>query len=115
MANEKQYLNGVFADKKNGNYGEYIDMHIPNLERFIENLRAFKTNSKGGIRFRITEKQAQNGEMSIYYNDWEPTGQPSIPQRTAAPSQAPKQQYAKPTQKQQPAYSGSNDDSQLPF
>lgn len=102
MANEKQYLNGVFADKKNGSYGDYIDMHIPNLERFIENLRGFKTNSKGGIRFRITEKQAHNGEMSIYLNDWEPTGTPGIPQRTAAPQA--QRQASTPT-----------DNSELPF
>jgi len=86
MANEKQFLNGVFADKKNGQYGEYFDLHIPELERFITNLRAFRTNSKGGLRFRMTEKQAKNGEMSIYFNEWEPTGQPSISQRTASPT-----------------------------
>lgn len=106
---EKQFLNGVFADKKTGQYGEYFDLHIPNLGRFLESIQSFKLNSKGGLRFRMTEKQAQNGEMSIYWNDWEPTGQPQIPQRSAPPS-APRQ-----PQKPAPGSVASTSYDDLPF
>lgn len=109
MANERQFLNGVFADKKNGSYGEYFDLHIPDLGRFIENLKQFKTNSKGGLRFRMTEQQTP-GKMSIYFNDWEPTGLPGAPQQL--PQRTPSPSAGKPAAKK-PAPATNSDD--LPF
>lgn len=108
--NNRQFLNGIFADKKNGNYGEYIDLHIPEMKRFLDSLQSLPLNSKGGLRLRITPQQTDPTRMSIYLNDWEPTqqaGQP-LPQRTPSPSQS------KPATGQKPAPAPSSGDD-LPF
>lgn len=97
MAQDKQYLNGVFVDKKNGQYGQFYNIHIPNLEVFIQNLRNMPLNDRGGLRLVLTDKQSNPAEGSIYLNTFVPTtgntSQP-LPQRTpppATPPQAPKQ------------------------
>jgi len=96
MAEQKQFLNSIFADRKNGQYGEYFDLHITNVESFINNLRAFGTNSKGGLRFRMSGKKDNQNEMTIYLNAWEPGQNQPIPERTAPP--VPQQAYTGPVQ-----------------
>ena len=86
---DKKYLNGVFIDKRTGQYGTFYKLHVPSMEQFIANLQEVELNDKGGARFIITDQKNDPSKGSIYVDDWQPTPQQapqSLPPRSAPPA-----------------------------
>ena len=102
MATNKVYLNGVFAEKKQGQFGEFWSLWIPNKDEFIQNLHQLPTDARGGFNFTLSEQKndPKKGSISLY--------QPEP--KTGGATQGGNSQY-KPKYEKQPV-----DDSQdLPF
>lgn len=70
----KQYLNGVFATKKNGQYGEFFSLSF-RKEQVIEELQKLQADAKGFVNFTMTPQKADPNKCSIYLNDFVPSTQ----------------------------------------
>jgi len=112
MAN-KTFLNGVRIKKKpEGQYGPWYNMWIPNVEEFIQHLRNFQTDAKGGLNFTISEQMADKSQMSVALDDYRPNNAAAPAPTTRPPANfTPVANTAKP-QQSAPAPTGKKP---LPF
>lgn len=94
---KKNYLNGLFVDKKQGNYGDFFSIWVPDIDAFINNLKAMPvvahTNPKTGVttksmRLTMTE-QVTPGKMSVYLDTWQPTNSAQPAANTASNPRTP--------------------------
>lgn len=67
MELQSKYLNGVWADKGQGQYGDYWKLHITNRDAFLQEIMRFPVNEKGGLRFTLSpQKDPAKGSISFY-------------------------------------------------
>lgn len=72
----KEYVNGIFVNKKEGAYGEFFSVGIKKDE-FIQSLQAIDEDDRGFINLNMTPQKTNPNKMSLYINDWRPNGGPT--------------------------------------
>jgi len=71
MGQPKNYLNGIFAKKKTGQYGEFFSVGLKKKE-FIEQLNRIQEDERGFVNLVMTPQQADPSKYSVYEDNWKP-------------------------------------------
>jgi hypothetical protein len=68
----KQYLNGIYASKRNGQYGEFFNLSF-RKQQVIEELQKLKEDDKGFVNFKMTSQKVDPNKYSVYVDDFVPS------------------------------------------
>jgi len=104
----KEYINGIFISRKEGQYGEFFNVGVKK-EEFLKSIEAIAEDDRGFINLTMTPQKSDPSRLSVYVNDWKPTGGPT---GEGGKTQVPAKPY-KPSTKSAPVTNDTIDD--LPF
>lgn len=86
MAQNPKYINGVFINRRNGQYGEFFSMDA-NKAELIQQIQSMTPDEKGKIRFVFNPHKDDNNKLSMEKSDWKPSQQGGGSNSVAAPAQ----------------------------
>ena len=69
----KEYINGIFVTKREGQYGEFFSLGIKKDE-LIKTLQGMEADDKGFVNLTMTPQKSNASKYSVYVNNWKPEG-----------------------------------------